>query len=115
MKFKKTWIISFLFIFLIPASTSVFADEDSLKVYNLSGQITAVHGRALFFLWGSIYLKDLYLRESQRAWNRYATEISPAFPFKSDFREVRYSSGEEYRAEGDTADVYIYRKKQKSV
>jgi len=112
MKFKITGIISFLSTLLILLSVTAFADNESLKLYNLSGEINAVHGKSAVFFAGIDIPEGYYIYANPKGpGTGMATELYPSFPFNSDFREVRYSKGEEYRAEGDTADVNIYKKK----
>ncbi len=115
MIFKKTGIIPLISALLILTSAAVFAADDSLKIYNLSGEITAVQGESAVFFIGIDIPEGYYIYANPKGpGTGMATEIRLAFPFKSDFREVRYSSGEEYRSEGDTADVYIYKKRTKA-
>jgi thiol:disulfide interchange protein DsbD len=114
MMFKKTWIVLFLSTLLLLTSSVVFADEDELKVYNLSGEISAVPAKSAAFFIGIDIPEGYYIYANPKGpGTGMATEVFPSFPFKSDFREVRYMKGEEYRSEGDTADVNIYKKNTK--
>ncbi len=114
MIFKKTWIIPLLSTLLILVSSAAFADNDSLKIYNHGGEITAVPGKSAVLFAGIDIPEGYYIYANPKGpGTGMATEIIPSFPFKSDFREVRYMKGEEYRSEGDTADVNIYKKNTK--
>lgn len=113
MLLKKSGLFGFLSVLLILISAEVYAD-DSLKIQNLTGEITAVPGKSATFFIGIDIPEGYYIYANPKGpGTGMATEALPVFPFKPDFREIRYSRGEEYRAEGDTADVYIYKKSAK--
>lgn len=115
MVFKNKLFIGFLSVFLLFNSVSAFAADDSLKVNNLSGEIISAPGKSTAFFMGIDIPEGYYIYANPKGpGTGMATEISPSFPFKSEFREVRYMKGVNYRSDGDTADVFIYKDKTKA-
>jgi hypothetical protein len=73
---------------------SAFAADDSLKVNNLSGEIISAPGKSTAFFMGIDIPEGYYIYANPKGpGTGMATEISPSFPFKSEFREVRYMKG----------------------
>lgn len=115
MVFKKKVFFSFLSAFLLYNSVSAYAADDSLKIYNLSGEIVSAPGKSTVFFVGIDIPEGYYIYANPKGpGTGMATEITPSFTFNSDFREVRYIKGTVYRSEGDTADVFIYKEKTKA-
>ncbi len=110
MGIKRKGLIAFVAAVAVTASALLYADV-SLKVYNASGEIPASPGKNSVFFVGIDIPDGYYIYANPKGpGTGMATEVTPAFPFKADFREVRYGRGEEYNAEGDPEHVFIYKK-----
>lgn len=113
MILKKTGFITLLTTLLVTAASAVSAD-DTLKVYNSSGIVTVSPGKSAVFFVGIDIPEGEYIYANPKGpGTGMATDVQLSFPFKTDFREIRYAKGEEYRAEGDPEHVYIYRERAK--
>lgn len=114
MVFRKSFFIAILATLFICTAAAGYSDDHSLNVYNLSGEVTSLPGKSAVIFVGIDIPEGYYIYANPKGpGTGMATEAHPLFPFKSDFREVRYGKGEVYRAEGDTGDVFIYRKSTK--
>ncbi|HPJ36125.1 MAG TPA: cytochrome c biogenesis protein CcdA [Spirochaetota bacterium] len=114
MMIMKNRLITLMFAFFFLVTAEVYSADTSLKIYNASGEVKAVPGRAAVFFAGIKVPEGCYIYANPKGPGiGRSTEILPSFPFKTDFREVRYDRGEKYTAEGDTEYVYIYKKNAK--
>ncbi len=112
MLIRKSWAITFFTIFFAVITASALFADDSLKIYNATGKIDIVPGKSVAIFVEAIIPAGYYIYGNPKGpGTGLATEVNPVFPFKTDFREIRYPDGEEYRAEWDTASVYIFRER----